>query len=318
MKRMLTSCVGLTVLLGLALGLGAQEGGGGQRPAGAPKPGEVRKNPKDGAEMVWIPGGEFEMGSDQKEIDKIWRKFGWPADWKQYAQNESPKHRVSVEGFWLYKYEVTVAQYRQFCQATGRTMPPAPDWGWQDNHPVVNVDWRDAKAYCDWAGVRLPTEAEWEYAARGGRGYLFPWGNDLPGRGDRVGNVADEALQKGDPELVEAIRKVQPSWRIMEGYDDGYVYAAPVGSFEPNPYGVHDLAGNVWEWLSSIYKSYPYNAEDGRENIDKIDNNEWRVLRGGSWLLSPDCARAAYRRRFYPDGRNRGYGFRGAASRQNL
>jgi formylglycine-generating enzyme required for sulfatase activity len=116
----------------------------------------------------------------------------------------------------------------------------------------------------------------------------------------------------------EAAKKQNPGWDIFAGYDDGYVYTAPVGSFEPNPFGVFDLAGNVWEWCSSIYKPYPYNAEDGRENIDKIDNNEWRVLRGGSWRVTPNCARAADRVRYYPGNRYYSDGFRGAASRQNL
>jgi formylglycine-generating enzyme required for sulfatase activity len=204
----------------------------------------------------------------------------------------------------MYKYEVTVAQYRQFCQMTGHEMPEEPSWGWQDDHPVVNVTWHDAMAYCAWAGVRLPTEAEWEYAARGGQGYLFPWGNDLPGRGDRVGNVADEAAKKENP-----------GWDIFAGYDDGYVYTAPVGSYEPNPFGVYDLAGNVWEWCSSQYQSYPYRANDGRENIDKNEQNMARVLRGGSWVIYPFSVRAATRPGFDPDVRVIFVGFRGAASR---
>jgi formylglycine-generating enzyme required for sulfatase activity len=268
-----------------------------------PRPGQVWVNPRDGGEMVWIPGGEFWMGSNPEEFDAIWRRFGWPEEWKQYETDELPKHRVRVEGFWLYKYEVTVAQYRQFCQATGREMREQPDWN-KDDHPVVNVTWHDAMAYCAWAGVRLPTEAEWEYAAQGGQGYLFPWGNDLPGRGDRVGNVADEAAKKEHPDRP-----------IFEGYDDGYVYTAPVGSYDPNPFGLYDLAGNVWEWCSSIYQPYPYQANDGRENIDKNEQNMTRVLRGGSWGVDPTGVRAADRGRTLPGVRFNHVGFRGAASR---
>jgi formylglycine-generating enzyme required for sulfatase activity len=269
-----------------------------------PRPGQVWVNPRDGAEMVWIPGGEFLMGSDPKEIDEIWRKFRWPKDWKPYTQDESPKHRVSVGGFWMYQYEVTVARYRKFCQATGHAMPPEPPWGWLDDHPIVNVTWHDAVAYCEWAGVRLPTEAEWEYAARGGQGYLFPWGNDLPGRGDRVGNVADEAAKKENPDR-----------NIFEGYDDGYVYTAPVGSYEPNPFGVYDLAGNVGEWCSSICQPYPYQANDGRENIEKGEQNVGLVLRGGTWYYYPYSVRAADRGWSLPVNWSLDDGFRGAASR---
>lgn len=182
-------------------------------------------NPKDGAELVLIPAGTFLMGTDSEKIDAIWKRFGWPDAWKQYVTDELPQHRVQVPEFWMYRYEVTVAQYRKFCQATGRKMPDAPPWGWKDDHPIVNVDWEDAVAYCHWAGVDLPAESQWEYAARGGNTgldgkprYIFVWGDELPTGKGGYGNFADESLKKANN-----------GGTIFEGYDDGFPDTAPVG-----------------------------------------------------------------------------------------
>ena len=124
-----------------------------------------RVNPKDGATMVWIPSGAFLMGSDSGE------------------DNEKPQHTVELDNYWMYKYPVTVKQYRKFCNdpKTKSMMPPWPEWdpAWKkDDHPIVNVTWFDAGAYCQWAGVSLPTEAQWEKAARGTDGRIYPWGNE--------------------------------------------------------------------------------------------------------------------------------------------
>ena len=122
-----------------------------------PAAGASRVNPKDGAEMVYVPAGDFLMGdTDQKD---------------------NPRRTVTLDAFWIYKNDVTVEQYRKFCKETGRAMPLEPDWGWLSIHPVVNVTWDDARAYCAWAGAALPTEAQWEKAARGTDGRLYPWGN---------------------------------------------------------------------------------------------------------------------------------------------
>jgi formylglycine-generating enzyme required for sulfatase activity len=275
-----------------------------------PKPGAIARNPIDGAEMVYIPEGEFMMGTDKDEIDQIWQKFGWEEIWKQGAKDESPKHRVYVDGFWMYKYEVTVAQYRKFCNGTGCQMPSEPSWGWQDNHPIVDVTYDDAVAYCKWAGVQLPTEAEWEYAARGGNTglngkprYIFVWGDEFPKGKGGYGNFADESL-----------KKVSPAWTIFEGYDDGYVYTAPVGSFKPNEFGLYDMAGNVWEWCEDWYDENYYQNSPTRNPKGPADGT-MRVLRGGSWCNCPNYARAATRDRYDPGFRLNINGFRGSSPR---
>jgi formylglycine-generating enzyme required for sulfatase activity len=296
-------------------------------------------NPKDGAEIVYIPEGEFIMGTDQAEIDRIWQRFGWEKEWKQYFKNESPKHQVYVDGFWMYRYEVTVAQYRKFCQETGRQLPPEPKWGWQDNHPIVNVSYDDAVACGKWAGVRLPTEAEWEYAARGGNTglnekprYIFVWGDETPkslptplvrglnprksrqagataaqaGKGG-YGNFADESIKKKFlPSSSE-----QVGWIIFEGYDDGYVYTAPVGSFSPNEFGLYDLAGNAWEFCADWYDENYYQHSPAR-NPQGPSSGSCHVLRGGSWSVgSPNYLRTAVRKKFNPSGPGGGgLGFR--------
>ena len=120
----------------------------------------TKKNPKDGANMILIPAGEFVMGSDKGESD------------------EKPQRTVYLDGYYIYKDLVTGVQYRAFCEATGRAMPPAPSWRWNANDAMVNVTWENADAYCKWAGGHLPTEAQWEKAARGTDGRKYPWGND--------------------------------------------------------------------------------------------------------------------------------------------
>lgn len=263
-------------------------------------------NPKDGAEMVYIPEGEFIMGTDKSEIDKIWQRFGWEKEWKQYFKNESPKHQVYVDGFWMYRYEVTVAQYRKFCQETRRQMPPEPKWGWQDNHPIVNVSYDDAVNYCKWAGVRLPTEAEWEYAARGGNTglnekprYIFVWGDETPKGKGGYGNFTDESIKK---EFFD--------WIIFEGYDDGYFYTAPVGSFSPNEFGLYDMAGNVWEFCADWYDENYYQHSPAR-NPQGPSSGSYRVLRGGSWSTgNSNYLRTAIRKKFNSGPGGGGLGFR--------
>ncbi|MEK7399599.1 MAG: SUMF1/EgtB/PvdO family nonheme iron enzyme [Candidatus Poribacteria bacterium] len=194
----------------------------------------------DGAEMVLIPAGEFQMGSNDGEND------------------EKPVHAVYLNAFYMDKYEVTNTQYGKFMKESKHEAPKY----WNDssfntpNHPVVGVSWNDAKAYAEWAGKRLPTEAEWEKAARGGLvGKLYPWGDTL---------THDDANYNGT------------------GGKDIWKYTSPVGSFAPNGYGLYDMAGNVWEWCADWYDSNYY-SNSPKSNPAGPSSGELRVLRGGSW-----------------------------------
>ena len=215
-----------------------------------------RPNPIDGAEMVYVPAGPFLMGSTDAEIDSAFmdanaQLSGVPKEW---FTREAPQRRVYLDGYWTYKNDVTVAQYRKFCHETGRKMPQPPEWGWKGNHPVVNVTWGDAKAYCDWAKVRLPTEAQWEKAARGTDGREYPWGNQWdPGK-----------LWCPIP---------QPRDRTT-----------PVGSFPAgaSPYGCLDMEGNVRQWCADWYDS-SYYSNSNNYNPEGPVTGLFRVLRGGSW-----------------------------------
>jgi formylglycine-generating enzyme required for sulfatase activity len=203
----------------------------------------------DGAEMVSVPAGEFWMGSDDGNFD------------------EKPRRRVYLDAFRIDKYEVTNALYKRFLDATGRVVPRY----WNDskwnaaNQPVVGVDWEEANAYCNWAGKRLPTEAEWEKSARGKDGRKYPWGDQWDA--SRV-NSSDRKIGK----------------------------TVPVGSYPSgvSPYGAHDMAGNVWEWVADWYsENYSQNAP--LRNPRAPDSGQLRVLRGGSWFDLPWYLRTSYR-----------------------
>jgi len=276
--------------------------------------------------MVWIPGGEFTMGSDAA---------GARAD-------EKPAHRVRVAGFWMDETEVTNAQFKQFVEATGyqttaerkplweelvNQLPPGTPrpsddklvagsmvftptaepvpldnharwWRWQpgadwrhpqgpdssidgqDQHPVVHVSWEDASAYARWAGKRLPSEAQWEFAARGGLEQKpFTWGDQSPADGSSRANIWQGTFPNQD----------------LAG--DGFSGTAPVKSFPPNGYGLYDMAGNVWEWVADWYRPDTYRRRAEAEStadpagpIDSFDPQEpytsKRVIRGGSFLCN--------------------------------
>ena len=192
--------------------------------------------------MVVVPAGEFMMGSPTGDSD------------------EQPAHKVYVDAFSMDVYEVTVGQYAAFLQAKG--IDPPSDWKTMNQpahqkRPVANVDWADAAAYCKWAGKRLPTEAEWEKAARGTDGRLYPWGNDPP------------------TPLHANFGK--PDW-------NNHGVLTPVGTFEggKSPYGIYDMAGNVWEWVSDWY-DYNYYKTSPSQNPTGPPMGGYKVIRGGSW-----------------------------------
>jgi len=235
-------------------------------------------NPKDGYELVFIPPGEFWMGSLESDRSPEGDEVG---------DDERPRHKVFLDGYHIGKYEVTAAQYGRFCRETGRTLRDQPSLASPDHpvpersagdgpgYPVVNVTWFDARDYCVWAGLRLPTEAEWEKAARGGTDTRFWWG-------------------------VKASRD-------KANYDsDGMT---PVGSFPPNPYGLHDTAGNAWEWCSDWYSEEYYSGSPYR-NPQGPASGDTKVHRGGSWMNYPYYLRPGIRYCSAPDRWSRLMGFR--------
>ncbi|MGB4979326.1 MAG: formylglycine-generating enzyme family protein, partial [Anaerolineae bacterium] len=264
-------------------------------------PGATRVRGTDRAEMVYVPAGEFTMGS---------------ADSDTWAySDEKPQQRVTVAGFWIDRTEVTNAQYRKFVDAGGygtQEYWTEAGWAWkqfysvtqpncwndssfnQAQQPVVCVSWYEAYAYARWVGGRLPSEAEWEKAARGTDGRIYPWGNTWDG--SRL-NHCDQQCQYG--------------WKDAS-VNDGYRTTAPVGSYAngTSPYGAMDLAGNVEEWVSSEYGNYPYGSDDGREDQSSTD---FRVLRGGSWNFVARIVRSASRYGLTPGNRGDNIGFRVAS-----
>ena len=213
---------------------------------------------KDGMTLVHVPAGEFTMGSDNG------------------ASNEKPVHQVTLDAFWIDKTEVTVRMY-SLCVQAGVCNEPISKESYThssyygnaefDNYPVIYVDWNMAKTYCEWVERRLPTEAEWEKAARGTDARTYPWGNDAPNN-----NLLNYLSAVGDTTEVGK-------------YSDG-----------TSPYGVLDMAGNVWEWVADWYDVYP----GGDPNADSYFGQKSRVLRGGSWDSSGTDARSAIRYGYFP------------------
>lgn len=237
-----------------------------------PKAGDVRTADTDGMEMVFVPAGQFEMGSAPGATG---------AD-----EDETPLHRVYLDAFWMDRTEVTNAMYRQ-CVSAGVCTPPAQPKFYEDpkftDHPVIGVSWDQAKTYCGWAGRRLPTEAEWEKAARGTDGRIYPWGNEAP-----------------SPNLAN--------------FDHLVNETTPVGTYPQgaSPYGALDMAGNAWEWTADGYSPEFY-ANSPLENPLSDSPVNRRVIRGGNWDSNAEGIRAANRFWAYP-GRNDTDGFRCAKS----
>ncbi len=228
---------------------------------------------KKHSSMVYIKGGGFFMGCTEGD--------------GECDSDEHPRHYVNVNSFWMDRYEVTASEYRK-CVESGKCSKPGPDencnWGkGRDNHPINCVSLDQAKTYCEWMGKRLPTEAEWEYAARGGRNdWIYPWGNDISHN--------------------------NANYLGVEGRDQ-WEDTSPIGSFDPNGFGLYDMAGNVWEWVED--------CENGRYNGAPVDGSawlsgdcRWRVFRGGSWDYDPRFLRVSDRYWWNQSVRDSYFGFR--------
>ncbi len=230
---------------------------------------ERRSFAPDGATMVLLPAAEFDMGCVRGDAD--------------CDADEQPRHLVRLTAaFWIDTSEVTVAAYRGFAVAANRVMPAQPEWNGPE-HPVVNVTWSDADAYCRWAGARLPSEAEWEYAARGGAG-----GRKYPSGGTIAAGDAN-----GDG----------------TGDTDRWEKTSPAGSFPANGFGLFDTIGNVWEWCADWYDPRAYTSAAAVDPRGAATGSE-RVARGGSWTSVAGRMRISYRFRLAPGETSIGIGFR--------
>jgi formylglycine-generating enzyme required for sulfatase activity len=224
------------------------------------KPGDVP--------MALVPAGEFTMGSSMRD-------------------DEKPVHQVYLDAFYMDTYAVTAGPYAAYLEATGMKAPP--EWDimkhpQHQNRPVVNLTWSDAASYCKWAGKRLPTEAEWEKAARGTDGRLYPWGNEAPTR------------------LHANFGKKK--WA-------NHMALVPVGMFElgKSPYGIYDMAGNVWEWVNDWY-DHDYYRKTPLKNPQGPTTGKTKVVRGGNWRYEQEFLRSSFRFNAEPSARQFGYGFR--------
>lgn len=313
---MLKATLSVLILVGVSLSL---------RPSSAQRSLPERiVHRESGITFVLIPAGRFQMGSPENEVGR--------------GRGEQRHWRVIKEPFHIGETEVTVEQFRRFVKATnylidaergieegGHTkgafatvpdgdrewnanaswhnpFPNLSDYRLRDDHPVVQVSWNDARRFVEHYGLQLPTETQWEYAARAGTTTAYFWGDD-PAGGRGYGNVNDASAKKRFC-----------NWNPSFAFEDGSVLLAPVRSFKANPWKVHDLLGNVTEWWEDVYhRDYP---ADGADESAAGDGNA-RVMRGGSWLDPPDLYRMAKRFAFAPQGRRDFLGFRVVMKAQN-
>ena len=251
---------------------------------------------KDGMIQLYVPEGEFLMGSSDENLDAI--------------ENEFPQHRVFLDAYWIDQTEITNAMYSKCVEAAACSPPVSnksqtresyynnPEY---DNYPVIWVSWEDATAYCAWAGRRLPTEAEWEKAARGTEGNRYPWGNERP-LGTRA-NYCDQNCSF--------------NWKD-QAVDDQHEDTAPVDSYKEgqSPYGTRNMAGNVWEWVADWYdEAYYTNSPERNPTGPQIPSARGkRVVRGGSWNNEAKMLSAAVRSFDFPTTNGNNWGFRCARS----
>jgi len=260
---------------------------------------DVWVNPKDGMEMVYVPAGEFLMGSTKGA-----------GGYRGFVE-ERPQCRVNLPGYWIGRTEVTNAQYRRFVQATGHRAPEHWKGGEApsglESFPVVFVNWEDARAYCEWAGGRLPSELEWEKAARGADGRVFPWGNEWDSK--RCRNF--QLITGSEEYLIEDIWLSEVSrWLVfLDPVREG---PAAVGSYRAgaSPYGCLDMAGNVGEWCADWYEGKAYERY-AKGDLKPPGSGTSRAIRGGTWIHGrPGSFRCADRYDGKPDDRLHNVGFR--------
>ncbi|MGH9536697.1 MAG: formylglycine-generating enzyme family protein [Terriglobales bacterium] len=256
-----------------------------------------------GGEMAAVPGGTFEIGIDAAEVPRLKSVFGINS--ARLFEPEMPRHTVTIDSFYLDKYPVTNAQFRKFIDVNPewrperiagnlhngnylkqRTDAEAPVG--KPDHPVVNVSWYAAVAYCRWAGKRLPTEAEWERGARGGLTGIYPWGD-------------------------------QPVDKSRANYSgSGIGTTTTVGTYPANGYGLYDMAGNVWQFVADEWQSYPAAAQENpmaggdrfTDGTSFLEVKTRRVIRGGSWGGDPINLWVEYRDSHPPNGAQEFVGFR--------
>ena len=267
--------------------------------------------------MKRIPGGEFFMGSDEKDSEP----------------NEKPPHKVKLAAYCLDEHEVTVAKYKA-CSDRGACLRAAKENEWEGitavqrkiydplcnivdpvgraNHPINCVNWEQARKYCEAHDARLPSESEWEFAARGSDGRIYPWGDDKP---------SAQLLNACGKECVAWMKKHRdPDQPIAAMYDedDGFANTAPVGSFPKgrSSWGIDDIVGNVWEWVADWYAEYdPASGSTMATDPKGPPTGEERVIRGGAWNgAMPSWVRPSWRFRAVPTNRTHGTGFRCAKS----
>ena len=271
--------------------------GATEKPTPTPGPSHPQTRSIDDMVMVYVPGGVFQMGSTEDEIDNMFaqcnQEYGSSKCEKSWYEDESPQHPVTLDAFWIDQTEVTNAQYA-LCVTDGECTktPYADDSDYNgDDYPIVGVSWNDAVNYCAWAGAQLPTKAQWEYAAKGTRGYIYPWGDTFDGT--RV-NFCDVNCTW--------------SWKIID-YDDRYERTSPVASYRDGASWCDalDMVGNIYEWTVDWYGDYSSRAQTNPTGPAEGDS---KVLRGGSFYNSPVHVRTSSRGDNSPTARDDDYGFR--------
>jgi len=279
-----------------------------------PKAGDLWREPTTGMEFVYIPNGSFLMGQREEERQQLLHDPGQEL-YNEYYASELPRHQVTLAGFWLGKYEVTNAQYRVW-----RSLHDSLDYQGNtlndEQQPAVRVSGKDARDFAEWltttyrmrhgGGVefRLPTEAEWEYACRAGTTTSRFWGDD-----------AQQACLYASVADMTAKQQLADWDRAIHSCTDNFSVTAPVGSFQPNPFGLYDMLGNVWEWTADnwhdTYQNAPGNGEAWRDGDASL-----QIMRGGAWFEHPPHTRCATRYREPPDAHSMYAGLRVVAFRK--